>query len=298
MLCKRTRRLPQMHNVISNTFLIPPHCRERFLASSEDGGRILSSYGIDGAGISKLASPYMIGRTAPEFYVVLFCEEGTALFNTAESEWEMTKGEMVILPPGKSHLYQAAASWNIVWFHLHASHRTWSTLPDSTPTRRPMHDILALRSTMELFMDEQARRRDDADRVLEPLAHAISVLLERELCDQEPPELRRTRQEIEKAWRAVQADLAHSWTVEQLAKKANLSVSQLHRGCLKIHATSPMRWVRKMRIEQAAELLAFTPYTLTEIATQVGYETPFALSKAFRAETGSSPQSCKKRRQP
>ncbi len=78
-----------MKEAISNTLLIPPRCRERFLASSEDGGRILSTYGIDGAGISNLASPYTIGRTAPDFYVVLFCEGGSASFNTADSEWKL-----------------------------------------------------------------------------------------------------------------------------------------------------------------------------------------------------------------
>lgn len=285
-----------MKDAICNTILIPARCRERFLASSEEGGRILSPYGIDSAGISKLTPPYTIGRTDPDFYVVLFCEGGAASFSSDESEWKMTKGEMVILPPGKPHRYQAADHWNIVWFHLRASHRTWSSLPNAAPSRRPLHDISALRSAMELFMDEQSRRRGDADRVLEPLAHAIAVLLERELCDEEPPALRRARCEIEKAWRAVQADLAHPWTVEELGQKAHLSVPQLHRRCHEVHGTSPMRWVRKMRIEQAAELLAFTPYTLTEIAAKVGYETPFALSKAFRAETGTSPKGYKTNR--
>jgi len=285
-----------MKNEICNTTLIPPRCRERFLASSEDGGRILSPYGIDSAGISKLIPPYTIGRTNPNFYVVLFCEEGAASFSTNDAEWKMAKGEMVILPPGKPHRYQSADHWNIVWFHLQPSHRTWGNLPNAAPARRSLHDIGALRSVMALFMDEQSRRRDDADRVLEPLAHAIAVLLERELCDEESPAMRQARFEIEKAWKAVQADLAHPWTVEALGQKAHLSVPQLHRKCHEVHGTSPMRWVRKMRIEQAAELLAFTPYTLGEIATKVGYETPFALSKAFRVETGMSPKNYKTKR--
>ena len=279
-----------MKNAICNTILIPPRCRERFLASSEAGGAILNAYGIQSAGISKLIPPYTIGRTHPDFHVVLFCESGAATFSTPDADWKMVKGETLILPPGKPHLYKSADHWNIVWFHLRFPHRTWSGLSDATPMRRPLHDIGALRAAMELFMDEQSRRRGDADRVLEPLGHAISVLLERELCDEEPPERRRARCEIEKAWKAVQADLAYPWTVEELGRKAGLSVPQLHRKCLDVHDTSPMRWVRKMRIEQAAELLTFTPYTLAEISAKVGYETPFALSKAFRVETGTSPK--------
>ena len=283
-----------MNEPFYNTILIPPRCRERFLGSSETGGKILHRYGIDSGGISKLIPPYTIGRTNPDFFVVLFCEGGSASFSTADADWKLTKGEMVILPPSQPHLYKSSDHWNIVWFHLRSTHRTWSALPAAAPFRRPLHDIGALRSAMELFMDEQSRHRSDTDRVLEPLGHAISVLLERELCDEETPEKRRSRWEVEKAWKAVQADLAYPWTVEELARKSGLSVAQLHRKCLGVHDTSPMRWVRKMRIEQASELLAFTPYTLDEIASKVGYETPFALSKAFHAETGTSPKDYRK----
>jgi|LFRM01.2.fsa_nt_gb AraC-like DNA-binding protein len=285
-----------MNPAITNTILIPNRCRERFLASSEMGGAILNACGIQSAGISKLAPPYTIGRTHPDFHVVLFCEAGAASFSTPEAEWKMTGGETVILPAGKPHLYRSSGHWNIVWFHLLASHHAWSGLPDSAPARRPLHDIGALRAVMELFMDEQSRRRGDADRVLEPLARAIAAMLERELCDEEPPERRRSRREIARAWKAVQADLDHAWTVEALASAAGLSVSQLHRKCLEVHGTSPMRWVRKMRVEQTGELLSFTSLSLAEIAYRVGYETPFALSKAFRGETGIAPGSYRKNR--
>lgn len=251
---------------------------------------MLNRYGIQCAGISHLVAPYTIGRVHPDFHVVLFCEGGAATFRTPDETWTTAPGETVVLPAGRPHLYKASAAWNIVWFHLRPDHRVWSGLGDAAPARRPLHDIGALRAAMALFMDEQSRRRDDADRVLEPLAHATAVLLERELCDEEAPGLRRARCALERAWKAVQADLPRPWTVGELAVQAGLSVPQLHRKCLAVHGMSPMRQVREMRIEQAAELLAFTSDTLAEISAKVGYETPFALSKAFRAETGASPK--------
>ena len=55
-----------MNPAISNTFLIPARCRERFLASSEAGGAMLNRYGIQCAGISHLVAPYTIGRVHPD----------------------------------------------------------------------------------------------------------------------------------------------------------------------------------------------------------------------------------------
>jgi AraC-like DNA-binding protein len=51
----------------------------------------------------------------------------------------------------------------------------------------------------------------------------------------------------------------------------------------------PMGYLTSWRIALAADLLRDHERTLTSIARQVGYASPFALSTAFKRATGVSP---------
>src|SRR5439155_16707837 len=52
----------------------------------------------------------------------------------------------------------------------------------------------------------------------------------------------------------------------------------------------PGRYLSRLRVEQAKDLLKGTNLSLTEIAERVGYADPFSLSKAFKRFLGCSPQ--------
>lgn len=74
-----------------------------------------------------------------------------------------------------------------------------------------------------------------------------------------------------------------------VAAELRVSVEHLTRLFTR-HAGMPLaRWLRQMRLERAAHLLASTELTLDRIAARVGYGDGFALAKAFRALTGESP---------
>jgi transcriptional regulator GlxA family with amidase domain len=52
----------------------------------------------------------------------------------------------------------------------------------------------------------------------------------------------------------------------------------------------PREMVARLRMQRAGEMLRSTNYTLDRIASLVGYETPFALSRAFKKHAGVSPR--------
>lgn len=82
----------------------------------------------------------------------------------------------------------------------------------------------------------------------------------------------------------------HPWTVASLATVAGLSRAALARRFTAAIGQPPMTFLTHWRLDLAADLLLEPCATLTSVARQVGYSTPYALSAAFTRVRGTSPQ--------
>lgn len=76
---------------------------------------------------------------------------------------------------------------------------------------------------------------------------------------------------------------------ERLAAIAGLSPGQLDRRMKRVFHLTTAQYVRKARIEHAAELLARTESPIADIALECGYSDQTALSRQFRATVGMPP---------
>jgi AraC-like DNA-binding protein len=92
------------------------------------------------------------------------------------------------------------------------------------------------------------------------------------------------------AIKAMHSDIAHPWTVDQLARKAGLSRSNFAAAFKSIIGASPLEYLTNWRIYRAKALLR-QGRGLAEVATNVGYESDTALSRAFKRLEGVSPGS-------
>jgi len=88
----------------------------------------------------------------------------------------------------------------------------------------------------------------------------------------------------------IHAAPAHPWTVTELAARAGVSRAALGRRFTELLGAPPITYLTQRRLMLAADLLHESDATLTSIARQVGYASPFALSAAFKREFGRSPQ--------
>lgn len=85
-------------------------------------------------------------------------------------------------------------------------------------------------------------------------------------------------------------DVAHPWTVEQLAARVGVSRAALGRRFTGLLGQPPMSYLAGWRLALAADLLVASDATVAAIARQVGYASPFSLSAAFKRAHGVSPQ--------
>jgi len=80
--------------------------------------------------------------------------------------------------------------------------------------------------------------------------------------------------------------------VEQLASMANMSSSTFHRNFKQITASSPIQYVKKIRLGRARELLQDQGLKVKQAAAQVGYDSPTQFSREFSRFFGQSPSEC------
>lgn len=80
------------------------------------------------------------------------------------------------------------------------------------------------------------------------------------------------------------------WTVESLAAAVHLSRSSLAAQFTQMVGEAPMKYLTRWRMQLAIMWLMNESYlTIEEIATRVGYTSPYAFSKAFKRLVGVSP---------
>ena len=95
---------------------------------------------------------------------------------------------------------------------------------------------------------------------------------------------------IVKAKTYVEAHLAdEKLSVETLAHEMNLSREQCYRKLMALTSLSPSAFIRKLRLQKAAQLVAANWGPVSQIAYEVGFENLSYFSKAYKEEFGKLP---------
>lgn len=89
---------------------------------------------------------------------------------------------------------------------------------------------------------------------------------------------------------------AEGLRVEDLAQAGAMSVDKLERSMQRALGTSPKQYLVRVRVEQAALLLATTDVPIAEIAARCGYYDQSQLTRQFRAHVGVTPGTYRKGR--
>lgn len=94
---------------------------------------------------------------------------------------------------------------------------------------------------------------------------------------------------LSRALAAIHVNPAERWSVERLAEIARMSRASFARRFVQVVGETPLAYVAARRLDLAAKLLSETEQQLGEIASAVGYESEFALSRAFKRSRNVAP---------
>jgi AraC-like DNA-binding protein len=99
---------------------------------------------------------------------------------------------------------------------------------------------------------------------------------------------------IEKALKYIHSSYNETMTVDSLATLVNMSSSAFHRAFNDVTASSPIQYIKKIRLSKASEMLLEERVRVSEAAIQVGYESTAQFTREFKRYFGSRPSDYKK----
>ena len=94
---------------------------------------------------------------------------------------------------------------------------------------------------------------------------------------------------IARVLRQVHADYARPFSVEELARKAGMSVAAFHHYFKLVTTCSPLQYLKRIRLDHAKRLMAHEGYNASTAARAVGYESPSQFSREFKRLFGVTP---------
>lgn len=94
---------------------------------------------------------------------------------------------------------------------------------------------------------------------------------------------------LSRAITAIHATPGKPWTVQSLAREAGLSRSAFARQFTQKIGEAPLTYLTRWRMILAARLILNTGTALAQVAEHVGYDSEFALSRAFKRAFGVAP---------
>ncbi len=98
---------------------------------------------------------------------------------------------------------------------------------------------------------------------------------------------------IEKALKRIHASYNSAMNVDSLAALVNMSPSAFHRAFNDVTASSPIQYIKKIRLSKARDLLQEQRLRVSEAAIHVGYESAAQFSREFKRYFGNSPSECR-----
>jgi AraC-like DNA-binding protein len=156
---------------------------------------------------------------------------------------------------------------------------------------------------IRLAMMESADKRAGGESVLAKLSELMFIEVVRRHLEALPPEqagwLAGLRDPfVGKALSLMHGAPAHNWTIEELAKQVGLSRSVLAERFSHLLGLPPMQYLAKWRMQIASGLLSGGSANVATVATEIGYESEAAFSRAFKKMVGAPPSVWRRRVRP
>lgn len=173
-------------------------------------------------------------------------------------------------------------------------HPLLAALPAAMPFRaRDMAEAEWVQTVARMTASESASSRPGASAIVDRLAEVLLVQLIRSYIEQLSTDdgfmAAMKDRAIGIALEKIHQNPESQWDVQHLAKIAGLSRSAFASRFSQQVGVGPMQYLTNWRMQQAAELLVNTGYSMAQIAERVGYTSEWSFAKAYKRTFGIGP---------
>lgn len=243
---------------------------------------------IQGLGAREVMPPCMLDRPGgwPHYLIVLFYD--AVQWEVAGAMQPLEPGTVVIWEPQVRQCFgNPQRRWNHSWFSASGSIVSRavreSGLPCNVPFR-PADTGFVDRSLIELYAELKEQAAVDP-----VIAANLTVNLVRRLRRDSGSNRSGVPAPMVAVKRHVDTCFAEELSLDDLAERAGMSVSQLCLSYKRHYGTPLMAYVRGRRLSHAAMLLRDTRMKVADVARTAGFGDVYHFSKAFKQHFGITP---------
>ncbi|WP_438444740.1 helix-turn-helix domain-containing protein [Gorillibacterium sp. sgz5001074] len=261
-----------------------------------------------------------ISRNQMGSFDLIVVTKGTLPIGEADSSWELTPGEALILRPDAHHYgtRPCEASTEFIWIHFH-TFGAWGEYPDMEACLA-QGEMLIGQHKESAYLNHCEVNSIFIPKHLRVSAKTMEILDDFRALEHEPRSLRNWKRQntFQSFLQHVDLEIrsASDTTAFQLAEKVELFIrrhyktkltnSYLQRELnyhpnymakcmLKIFGKTPMEYLMHYRIEQAKKLLIQTEWPMSRIAEEVGFPHASYFTHCFSTREGTPPLSFRKK---
>ncbi|MBQ8817484.1 MAG: AraC family transcriptional regulator [Clostridia bacterium] len=232
-------------------------------------------------------------------YQLLYVASGKAHFFVDGSMRNVSKGSMVLFRPDEAQMYYYYSQDlpEVYWVHFTGSQVEELLARYGLPDRENVFEAGSSPDYQRLLrqmIQELQLRRVNFEEMLAMLLRHIFLLINRYFCEGQKAS-NSVIDEIEKATDFFNENYNRRISVEQYARDCHMSACWFIKTFKEITKMTPMQYIVSLRITNAMNLLDNTNYSISRIASAVGYDNALYFSRLFHKHTGLSPSEYKNR---
>jgi AraC family transcriptional regulator, arabinose operon regulatory protein len=228
--------------------------------------------------------------------VIIVCAKGSGWCETLAGRFDVTAGQVVILPPGEPHSYAAddADPWTLWWLHVSGrdlpEFLTAAGMTRDAPVRNLSDPFGVITLVAEVL---KWMERDTTTASLLASAGAAWHLMALLVSDRFPDDPRSNS--LDEIADYIRDHIDERLPITELARRASLSPSHFATLFKKQFGVPVLQYQTQLRMARARKLLDTTERTIAEIASTVGYPDSFYFSRQFKNTHGLTATSYRNR---
>ncbi|MEG2116458.1 MAG: AraC family transcriptional regulator [Clostridia bacterium] len=267
-----------------------------YKSSYKIGNVNFMSISLASVGFAKCKPDFFWGPGIREHYLIHFVVEGSGFFIVNEIAYRVQKGEAFCIFPNTIVTYfpDPDDPWTYYWFGFNGCDAVMIMDKTDFTIENPRVGNFDLTTAKKYVMSIYSKRGNSFGDIIY-MSGKLLELLALFVSKQYDFKVGASKETLLYAISFIKFSYTSQISIEDIARKVEISKSQLCRIFKTYLKCSPSQFLENYRIECATKLLKTTNLSMKVISNSVGYLDPLYFTRVFKKNMAMSPTEYKKR---